>query len=41
MPDWAQGFAVCFWSDDRSYYHVEQIRIHEGVAQTPWGLLKA
>jgi len=39
--NWAQGFAVVYWSDDRKWFHVEQIRIHDGKAMTPWGLLTA
>lgn len=32
FPDWQQGFAVVTWSDDRSEFAVEEIRIHEGKA---------
>lgn len=42
--NWAQGFAIIFFSEDRQFYHVEQIRIHHtpdgrACAMTPWGLL--
>lgn len=32
FPDWQQGFAVVTWNRDRSEYHVERVRIFDGVA---------
>lgn len=32
FADWQQGFAVVRWSDDRTEFAVEEVRIHEGVA---------
>ena len=30
-PNWQSGFLVVTWSDDRSAYAVEEVRIHDGV----------
>jgi hypothetical protein len=31
-PNWQQGFLVVTWSDDRSAFGVEEVRIHDGTA---------
>lgn len=31
-PDWAQGFNVVTWNEDRTAFGVEEVRIHTGLA---------
>jgi len=31
FPNWSQGFLVITWSEDRTEYHVERVRIFDGV----------
>ena len=32
FPNWQQGFAIITWNDDRTEYHVERVRVFDGVA---------
>ena len=32
FPNWQQGFAVVTWNKDKTEYHVERVRIFDGVA---------